>query len=278
MKPAWLDKKINLRVCHEMKEFLRNSKLHTVCEESLCPNISECFSEGVATFMILGDNCTRGCKFCAVAKEKPLPVDLDEPRRIADAARKLNLSYIVITSPARDDIEDGGSGIFSSTVEEIKKIDSSKKVEILISDFLGDITSLSKVAHSKADVISHNLETVPALYSLIRPQADYRRSLDVLKILKQLNSNILTKSGIMLGLGEEDGQVIEVLSDLRKVDCDFLTLGQYLAPSLSHYPVKEYITPEKFLYLEKTAYSLGFKKVKSSPYVRSSYLAGQFLE
>ena len=277
-KPSWLNKKINLAVCREMKNFLRVSELHTVCEESLCPNISECFSEGTATFMILGDNCTRGCKFCAVNKEKPSVIDWDEPKRLAKAVKKLSLHYVVITSPARDDISDGGAELFYRTIEEIKNMDNSIKVEILIPDFLGKSEALIKVASSKADVISHNLETVPFLYADIRPQADYKRSLAVLKALKELNRNIFTKSGIMLGLGEEEKQILDVFCDLRKSECDFLTLGQYLAPSLKHHPVKEYITPDKFRFLEKTAYNFGFKKVKSSPYVRSSYLASQFLK
>jgi len=277
-KPSWLDKKLNLTACHEMKKFLRTLKLHTVCEESLCPNVSECFGEGIATFMILGDSCTRNCKFCAVNKKEPSGIDWDEPKRIAEAVKRLNLSYIVITSPTRDDIADGGAELFCRTIEEIKNLDSSKKVEILIPDFLGKAGPLTKVANSRADVISHNLETVPHLYADIRPQASYKRSLSVLKTLKELNKNIFTKSGIMLGLGEEERQVIDVFYDLLRADCDFLTLGQYLAPSLSHYPVKEYITPAKFLSLEKMAYNLGFKKVKSSPYSRSSYMASQFLK
>ncbi len=228
--------------------------------------------------MILGDVCTRNCKFCAVSKRKPSAIDWDEPRRVAEAVMKLNLSYVVITSPTRDDISDGGAEIFCKTVEEIKKNCASRKVEILIPDFSGRDESLAKIASSKADVIGHNLETVPCLYSSIRPQADYRRSLSVLKLVKQLNGSIFTKSGIMLGLGEEEAQVIEVLSDLRQSGCDFLTLGQYLPPSLKHYPVKEYVALDKFLSLEKIAYELGFKKVKSSPYVRSSYLASQFLK
>ena len=277
-KPSWLNKKINLAACHEMKDFLRVSKLHTVCEESLCPNISECFSEGVATFMILGGNCTRGCKFCAVNKEKPSVIDWNEPKRLAKAVKRLKLHYVVITSPARDDISDGGAEFFYRTIEEIKNMDNSIKVEILIPDFLGKSEALIRVASSKADVISHNLETVPFLYADIRPQADYKRSLAVLKTLKELNRNIFTKSGIMLGLGEEEKQILDVFRDLRKSECDFLTLGQYLAPSLKHHPVKEYITPDKFRFFEEMAYSFGFKKVKSSPYVRSSYLASQFLK
>lgn len=277
-KPSWLTKKLNLSACHEMKQFLRTLKLHTVCEESLCPNISECFNEGIATFMILGDSCTRNCKFCAVSKKEPSGIDWEEPRRIAEAVKRLNLSYTVITSPTRDDIADGGAELFYRTIEEIKNLDNSKKVEILIPDFLGRIEPLTRVANSKADVIAHNLETVPDLYCAIRPKADYKRSLSVLKTLKQLNKNIFTKSGIMLGFGEDEKQVVDVFHDLRCAGCNFLTLGQYLPPSLSHYPVKEYITPDKFLSLEKTAYNLGFMKVKSSPYVRSSYLASQFLK
>lgn len=302
-----------------MKDFLRISGLHTVCEESLCPNISECFRDGVATFMILGNVCTRNCKFCAVAQKKlsgssflnsssifSFPhlrlkmapksnpkltayrnlnqagmvdgIDWDEPHRIANAVISLDLRYIVITSPTRDDLSDGGAEVFFRTVEEIKSKDNLKKVEILIPDFLGNMNSLTKVANSKADVVSHNLETVPSLYARIRPKASYKRSLSVLERIKQLNEGIFTKSGIMLGLGEKEKEVLRVLGDLRKVKCDFLTLGQYLAPSLQHYPVKEYIAPERFAYFEKIAYRLGFKKAKSSPYVRSSYLAEEFFK
>jgi lipoic acid synthetase len=291
LKPAWLNKKINPSLCRTMKKFLRNYQLNTVCEESLCPNIEECFKENTATFMILGKICTRNCSFCAVKKEKPLPADYDEPARIASAVRQLRLKYVVITSPTRDDLRDGGADLFYLTVEEIKKINnsiykitpsgntnkSSIKVEILVPDFLGKINSIEKISLSRADVISHNLETVPSLYKQIRSQASYKRSLGLLEKVKNFNKIAYTKSGLMLGLGEEDYEIEQTLKDLRSVNCDFLTLGQYLAPTRSHYEVKSYISEKTFLDLKNLAYSLGFKKVQSSAYSRSSYLASQFL-
>lgn len=272
-KPAWLNKKINLNVCRDIKELSRNLKLHTVCEEALCPNISECFCNGTATFMILGNICTRNCRFCAITKGVPERIDKEEPYRVKEAVRKLGLNYVVVTSPSRDDLDDGGAQMFIRTVREIKELDSCPKVEILIPDFLGKENLLRKTAECGADVLAHNLETVPALYPRIRKEADYQRSLKVLKTIGNIKVRPLLKSGIMLGLGESTEEVINVLGDLRKVNCDFLTLGQYLPPSLKSYAVKEYITLEKFRCLEKKALAMGFKKVKSSPYTRSSYLA-----
>ncbi|MEI8348817.1 MAG: lipoyl synthase [Candidatus Omnitrophota bacterium] len=276
-KPKWFDKKIELSLCHATKTALRGFNLHTVCESSLCPNISECFNAGNATFMILGDRCTRSCAFCSVSKEKPLPIDRCEPQRIAKAVEQLQLRYVVLTSPTRDDLDDGGSSMFCETAKEIKNSNPSRKVEMLIPDFLGRKEAIAKVASCGAEVIAHNVETVPSLYIEVRAQADFERSLRVLALLKASNVNILTKSSLMLGLGEKEAEIIEVFKNLRAVHCDFLTLGQYLAPSLRHYPVKEYINPQQFSYLEEKAYSLGFKKVQSSPYTRSSYLAHTFL-
>jgi len=276
-KPQWLNKKINLAHCHQLKKSLRKFRVHTVCEEALCPNISECFNQSVATFLILGTSCTRKCKFCAVDKIKPKAVDYNEPLKIKKAVKELNLSYVVITSVTRDDLADGGAQIFCDTVKEIKSLNKNIKVEILIPDFAGNISAIKKIAQLSADVISHNVETVPSLYAKIRTGANYQRSLMVLNSLKVLNKSIFTKSGLMLGLGEEIPQVLEVLRDLRKANCDFLTLGQYLPPSLGHYPVKNYISPEKFNALAKEAYQLGFKQVKSSAFTRSSYLAHTFL-
>lgn len=276
-KPPWLDKKVNLYTCHSLKTILRELNLHTVCERTLCPNISECFSQGIATFMILGDICTRNCRFCGVIKGSPKEVDYDEPRRIREAVKLLKLNYIVITSPSRDDLDDGGAEMFCKTVEAIKNLSSSKKVEILIPDFLGKRQSLEKVADCDLEVIAHNIETVPSLYKKVRKAADYNRSLKVLGLIKKINKKVLTKSGLMLGLGEKKSEVIGVLRDLRKVDCDFLTLGQYLPPSLRHFPLKEYIPPSNFTYFKNYALNLGFKGVNSAPYVRSSYLAHSFL-
>ncbi|UCC95934.1 MAG: lipoyl synthase [Candidatus Omnitrophota bacterium] len=276
-KPSWLNKKINLSCTHSLKKTLRIFGLRTVCEESLCPNISECFNRGVATFMILGDTCTRKCKFCAVKKGTPTRIVEEEPRRIKQAVERLCLRYVVITSPTRDDLPDGGAQSFCRTVSQIKDMDQSIKVEVLIPDFLGNRTILNKIAQCGADVIAHNMETVASLYNKVRSGADYQRSLGVLKQVKEANRGVYTKSGLMLGLGEDKEEVIETLRDLRQVGCDFLTLGQYLAPSRRHWPVNEYVSPKKFRYFEKVASYLGFKKLKSSPYVRSSYLAHTFL-
>jgi len=276
-KPSWLNKRIALGSCHKVKSVLRNLRLHSVCEESFCPNISECFHQGVATFMILGDTCTRGCTFCGVNKEKPRLIDYGEPRRIKEAVKRLNLNYVVITSPTRDDLDDGGAGLFCQTVEEVMSLDPERIVEILIPDFKGKIDSIEKVARCRVKVISHNLETSASLYIEVRKGADYRRSLEVLRLIKEINKEVFTKSGLILGLGEEEDEIIQALIDLKRVDCDFLTLGQYLPPSLNHYPLKEYIHPDKFSYFENYARKIGFRGVKSAPYIRSSYLAYSFL-
>lgn len=276
-KPSWLNKKIDLAASAKVKRLLKGLSLHTVCQESLCPNISECFSHNAATFMILGNICTRQCQFCNVKKATPTSIDHDEPQRVKEAVGALNLKYVVITSPTRDDLDDGGASVFADTVKKIKDFDPNIKVETLIPDFLGDEQSVEIVANSSADVISHNLETVSSLYAQVRKGADYTRSLRVLRLLKEKNSNIYTKSGLMLGLGETQPQLLHTLGDLRMVGCDFLTLGQYLPPSVKHFPLKEYISPEKFLFFEKKAIKLGFKAVKSSPYTRSSYFAHTFL-
>ncbi|UCD15118.1 MAG: lipoyl synthase [Candidatus Omnitrophota bacterium] len=277
-KPVWLNKKINLSGCRQMKQLSKELNLYTVCEEAFCPNICECFYEQVATFMILGNICTRNCKFCAITKGIPQKVDINEPARIKEAVKKLNLKYVVITSPTRDDLDDGGAGIFCQTVKEVKSLSFSPKVELLIPDFAGNISSLREISVCGADVISHNLETVPSLYPEVRNSADYNRSLGILRIIKSINNKVFTKSGIMLGLGEKRQEIINVLEDLRKANCDFLTLGQYLPPSLSSLAVKEYVSLEKFKYLEKEALKIGFKEIKSSPYTRSSYLAHTFLK
>ena len=275
LKPFWLNKKISLASHRKIKTALRRSGLYTVCEESGCPNISECFLKGLATFLILGPTCTRNCGFCNLAKVKPGQPDPDEPLRIAQAVSSLGLDYVVITSPTRDDLVDGGAGIFSKTVQEVLNLGPKKRVEILIPDFLGREESLREVSFCGARTIAHNLETVPYLYKQIRPEADYQRSLGVLRRLKEINPEVFTKSGLMLGFGEKIGEIKGVLRDLRLVSCDILTLGQYLPPSLNHYPLKAYIHPEIFSDLKAFAFSLGFKAVSSGPYIRSSYLAHQ---
>lgn len=276
-KPWWLNKKVSLSTHHQIKEILRDLNLHTVCEESLCPNISECFGSCIATFMILGDTCTRKCSFCNVKKGSPSSLDYNEPARVKRAVKLLKLRYVVITSPTRDDLDDGGAQIFHQTAKQIKSIDPNIKLEALIPDFLGNRESIKIIANSPLDVVSHNLETVPSLYTGVRKGSDYSRSLDVLRLLKKENKALFTKSGLMLGLGETGKELMAVFNDLKAAGCDFLTLGQYLPPSLSHFPVKEFIRPEKFSYLKEKALGIGFKTVKSSAYIRSSYLAHTFL-
>ncbi len=277
MKPDYLKKRINLEDTSYVKNILRDLSLHTVCEEAFCPNISECFSKKVATFLILGKICTRNCKFCDIEKGRPEELDKDEPEKVLEAVKKLRLSFVVITSVTRDDIEDGGSEIFKMCVLKIKNFDKNIKIETLIPDFKGNIKALEKVVSVSPEIISHNIETVPSLYSEIRSKANYQISLSVLKNAKELNNKIYTKSGIMLGLGEKENEVIKVMEDLHEVRCDFLSIGQYLSPSKNHYPVKEYISPEKFEYYKEKAMNSGFKYVKSGPFVRSSYLAEEYL-
>ena len=277
-KPSWLNKKVSLSSCHKVKSLLRDLHLHSVCEESFCPNISECFRQGVATFMILGDTCTRECTFCGINKGQSGLIDYEEPMRIAEAVKRLNLNYIVITSPTRDDLDDGGVGLFCQTVEEVMSLDPGKMVEILIPDFKGKRDLIEKAARCRAKVISHNLETPASLYTKVRTGAVYERSLEVLRLIKEMNEKVLTKSGLILGLGEKEEEVIQALLDLRSVGCDLLTLGQYLPPSLKHYPLKGYVSPDKFAYFQEYAQKIGFQGVKSAPYVRSSYLAHSLLK
>lgn len=278
MKPLWLDKKIQLGSCSGMKSLLRGMKLETVCEQALCPNIGECFSNSHATFLILGPQCTRSCSFCNVAKGEPSPPDTGEPARVAEAVKKLALRHVVITSVTRDDLADGGAGIFADTVLNIRRTTPQVTVEVLIPDFQLFLDSLRAVAESGPDIIAHNVETVPSLYRSVRRGSDYRRSLNVLDAVKKISPGLKTKSGIMLGLGEKEAEIISVMGDLRAVECDFLSIGQYLAPSKLHYPVKEYIIPEQFAYYKEKGLSMGFAYVESGPYVRSSYMAGEYLE
>ena len=272
-KPSWLDKRVDLVSCRTMKGLLRSLNLHTVCEKSGCPNMSECFSSGVATFMILGDICTRDCRFCGLKKNTPTKPNPQEPVNVKEAVKRLKLNYVVLTSPTRDDLADGGAAQFCETIRQIKHFNPDIKTEILIPDFLGNEQGIEKAAACGVDVIAHNIETVPSLYEKVRSLANYKRSLKVLRGVKDYNNSIYTKSGLVLGLGETEEEVVSVLKDLRANHCDILTLGQYLPPSKEHYPLKSYILPEKFKYFEKIAQKLGFISVKSGPYVRSSYLA-----
>ena len=272
--PPWFKQRIApkssvSRVTSLLEEF----NLNTVCESAHCPNLGKCYSAGTATFMILGNICTRNCRFCAVIKGKPQKVDPEEPRRIARAVRELELDYVVITSVTRDDLPDGGSGHFACTIQEVKRLNPVTEVEVLIPDFQGNPVSIQQVAEACPRVINHNLETVPALYPRVRPEANYQRSLTLLKKVKSLNSSIYTKSGLMLGLGETEDEVNNAFDDLRRVDCDILTLGQYLRPSAEHLEVKEYIHPEQFQRYKEKACAKGFKSVVSEPLARSSYQA-----
>ena len=276
-KPEWLRKKVNQGDQAGMRHLLGELRLNTVCQQALCPNISECFSCGQATFLILGTNCTRQCSFCNVEKTIPLPVDRDEPQRIAEAVSRLKLSHIVITSPTRDDLPDGGAGLYAATVAAIRDSSPGTRIELLVPDFMGDGDSLKAVLDSRPDILAHNVETVPRLYH-VRSGADYQRSLDLLRLSDQLASSVPTKSGIMLGMGEREDEIVEVMKDLRRAGCVYLSIGQYLAPSREHYPVQEYIHPEAFQRLGRMARDLGFTHVESGPYVRSSYHAGQYIE
>lgn len=276
-KPEWLRKKITPSTHQAMKDLLQERNIHTICGEALCPNISECFGQKVATFMILGTHCTRACSFCAVSRAKPLLPDPLEPENVALAVLKLGLKHAVITSPTRDDLDDGGAEHFCKTVHAIKALDRSVVVEILIPDLQNNDDALRCVAASGAEIIGHNMETVPRLYR-IRKGAAYRSSLGVLQKLLSFNPSCATKSGIILGLGERDEEVFGVMEDLLKVGCRFLSIGQYLSPSSHHERVVEYVNPERFEMFRKAGMQMGFDYIKSSPYTRSSYMAHEYLE
>jgi len=257
----------------KMKSMLRMLNLHTVCEEASCPNIGECFGKKTATFMIMGDTCTRACPYCDVVHGKPKPLDVDEPINVAKAVRILNLKHVVITSVNRDDIVDGGASHFAKVIEKIKEEKPDCTVEVLIPDFLGKKESLKTVVKAKPDIINHNVETVPSLYPKVRHRGDYKRSLKIISWIKDMDDSIFSKSGIMVGLGEEKEEVFKVMEDLIKHNCDIFTVGQYLQPSKKHIPVKKYYTEEEFKEFEKTGYQMGFKEVYSGILVRSSYNA-----
>jgi len=278
-KPDWLrvkhaDNHPNMKT---VESILGELGLNTVCREAACPNYMECFSRKTATLMILGTNCTRNCRFCNVRNGQPEPPDQSEPGNVARAVKELGLKYVVVTSVTRDDLPDGGAQHFANVVTAIKQIAPETAVEVLIPDFKGDLTALKKVTDAKPAVISHNMETVKSLYSEVRPEAQYDRSLSVLRNIKQLSSDIRSKSGIMVGLGETEAEVFELLTDLREAGCEFLTIGQYLAPSKQHYPVNEYIEPSMFQKYAEAARQKGFAFTASAPLVRSSYNAGEAL-
>ncbi len=258
-----------------MESLLHSLQLHTVCQEARCPNLGDCFLRGTATFLILGDTCTRNCRFCAIKKGKPLPLDENEPQRVAQAAKRLGLSHVVVTSVTRDDLPDGGASPFASTIHKIKELNPGATVEVLVPDFGGKPSFLEKVLEAKPDVFNHNVETIPRLYPLVRPGAGYYRSLRLLKLAKEAGA--LTKSGIMLGLGERREEVNLVMEDLREVGVDILTLGQYLRPSRRQLEVKEYIPPPDFVAYKEEALGFGFHFVSAGPFVRSSYRAKEAL-
>ncbi len=275
-RPEWLKlSPLEPAILNKMGRLVRGLKLHTVCESARCPNRTECFRQSTATFMILGDICTRNCTFCAVEKGKPLPPDPQEPEHIVTAVNKLGLHYVVITSVTRDDLPDGGASQFAQTIEAIHEYDSTIIVEVLIPDFGGSLSALQTVVDSSPPVLNHNMETVPRLYSEVCPKADYRRSIGLLKQSKLLNNRILTKSGFMLGLGEVRQEVIEMMADLREAGCDLLTIGQYLQPSLRHHKVIRYVSPEEFEECANIGMQLGFRYVVSGPLVRSSFQAAE---
>jgi len=259
------------------RAILSELKLHSVCQEACCPNIGECFSHRTATFMLMGDVCTRNCPYCAVAHGKVRPLDPDEPRRIAEAVAKLGLQHVVVTSVDRDDLPDGGAAHFAATARAIKQALPATRVEVLVPDFQGLTASIEAVIESPVDIYNHNVETVPSLYRKARPGGEYRRSLEVLKHARDSaeahGRSVLTKTGIMLGLGEEREELLQVMRDLREVECDILTLGQYLRPSKEHLPVERYVTPEEFADLKREGMAMGFRHVESGPLVRSSYHA-----
>jgi lipoyl synthase len=274
-KPDWIRIKISASdEITRVKQLLREHQLHTVCEEAACPNLAECFQHGTATFMIMGDLCTRRCPFCDVAHGRPLPLDKDEPQHLANAIKAMALKYVVITSVDRDDLRDGGAGHFTDCIKQIRQQTPSTKIEILVPDFRGRIEkAVAILANEPCDVFNHNLETVPRLYKQVRPGSDYLGSLNLFKQFHEAQPSIPTKSGLMLGVGEEKEEVLQVMQDLLNHGCSMLTLGQYLQPSKAHLPVKAYITPAEFDEYGETARAMGFKQVASAPMVRSSYHA-----
>lgn len=276
-KPDWIRVKIPAsNDITRIKQLLREHQLHTVCEEAACPNLAECFQHGTATFMIMGDLCTRRCPFCDVAHGKPLPLDKNEPQHLADAIEAMALKYVVITSVDRDDLRDGGAAHFADCIKKIRQQTPSTKIEILVPDFRGRMDkAIALLAEQPCDVFNHNLETVPRLYKQVRPGSDYQGSLELLRRFNTALPHIPTKSGLMLGVGEEPEEVYQVMRDLLDHGCSMLTLGQYLQPSKAHLPVKDYITPEQFAEYGARAKALGFKQVASAPMVRSSYHADQ---
>lgn len=273
-KPPWLKVRAPGGANYaRIQRLMRDSELHTICEEAHCPNLAECWERGTATFLILGDVCTRACSYCQVTSGRPGPLDADEPRRVALAVQRMGLRHAVITSVNRDDVPDGGAAIFVETVRWIRRLSPGTTIELLVPDFDGNWGALEIVLREQVDILNHNTETVPSLFPVVRHQGDYERSLELLQRAAAWSPRPVTKSGIMLGLGESMEEVEAVLRDLRSVDCDVLTVGQYLRPSRKHHPVARYVRPEEFDALARTARAMGFRHVESGPLVRSSYHA-----
>jgi lipoic acid synthetase len=278
-KPPWLRRRMPTGPAYEnLRTLLRASRVHTVCQQARCPNIWECFAQGTATFLILGAHCTRSCRFCAVGRGPTDPPDSEEPARVAEAAATMGLTYVVVTSVSRDDLPDGGAAHFARTIEEIRRRLPNALVEVLVPDFCGNPDALRAVVEARPDVLNHNVETVLRLYPLVRPQADYGRSLALLRHAKRYSPGMPTKSGLMLGLGEAVGEVAEALRDLAQVGCTMLTLGQYLQPTPEHLPVARFLSPEEFTTWKRKALDMGFSQVASGPFVRSSYHARELYQ
>jgi len=278
-KPPWLKKRIPpFQDVQKVRSILEQTDLHTVCQEARCPNLGECFARETATFLILGRVCTRDCGFCAVERGAPGPPDEAEPQRVAQAVQKMGLHYVVITSVTRDDLPDGGASSFAKTIRAIRALNPKIKVEVLIPDFKGDQDSLKTVLKESPEILNHNIETIPRFYPRVRPLADYKRSLDLLKKSKKDCPHIPTKSGYMLGFGETREEVLELLRDLKEAGCDFLTIGQYLQPRQDRLPVIRFVPPEEFEEYKRIAERMGFRAVASGPFVRSSFHAAQMFE
>ena len=276
--PDWVKSKLSRKTkADPLKSILKSKHIHTVCEEARCPNIGRCFSKKTATFLIMGKICTRNCAFCSIDKGKPEYLDVSEPIRIAEQVREMGLKYVVLTSPSRDDIVDGGGEFFTDTVKKIKRINKNTKVEVLIPDFKGNLDSLKKVVYSGIDVLNHNIETIRRLYSKVRPQADYKLSLGLLEEAKRVIPDLPLKSGFMVGLGEKKEEIFQLLKDLKSVGCNIVTIGQYLRPTLRQLSVKRYLHPDEFKEIEELAYEIGFDYVLCGPLVRSSYMAEEIL-
>ncbi|MBL4866806.1 MAG: lipoyl synthase [Pseudomonadales bacterium] len=279
-KPPWIRVKVPASgEASRIKSMLRRQKLHTVCEEASCPNLPECFGSGTATFMIMGDICTRRCPFCDVAHGRPNPLDINEPKHLAESVAELGLKYVVVTSVDRDDLKDSGAGHFADCIQAVRDHNPTTKIEILVPDFRGRMDiAIDILSATPPDVFNHNLENVPRLYKQVRPGADYQWSLDLLRKYKERNPNIPTKSGIMVGLGETNEEVVEVLNDLKKHHVDLITIGQYLQPSREHHPVERFVTPDEFDQFTEVGKKLGFFNISSAPMVRSSYRADKQAE